>query len=409
MSRIKVSPEEQLAELQIGSEEIIAKEELLNKLSRSYKKQVPLVVKLGADPSRPDIHLGHTVVLNKLKLLQEFGHQVKFIIGDFTALIGDPTGKSKTRPQLSREEVETYAQTYKEQVFKILDPEKTDIVYNSSWLDKLSPMDFIKLLATRTVQQLIARDDFSKRYADQTPIFLHEFVYPVMQAYDSVVLKADIELGGTDQKFNLLLGRELQRHFGQESQCILLTPLLEGLDGVQKMSKSLNNYIGLTDEPSDMFGKVMSISDLHMVKFYELLSRKGSVSIDKIKSALKDESLHPMKAKKDLAEEIVFQYWGADLAKEARDKFEAVFSKRETPSDLSTHMVNADSDGLINLLNLAVELDFCKSKSEARRILKQNGMRIDNQTVNEEKIKLASDTEYVFKQGKLKMIKIKLR
>lgn len=406
MSKITVAPKEQLAQLKLGADEIISEDELLKKLEKSYAKQKPLTVKLGADPSRPDIHIGHAVVLNKLKLLQDFGHQVKFIIGDFTALIGDPTGKSKMRPQLSKDEVDANAQTYKEQVFKILDPDKTDIVYNSHWLNKFTPMDFIRLMASRTVQQLIARDDFSKRYQEQVPIFLHELVYPVMQAYDSYELKADIELGGTDQKFNLLLGREFQRQQGQEPQCIILSPLLEGLDGVQKMSKSLGNYIGLTDEPNDMFGKTMSISDQHMLRFYELLSRKGVEHFKQLKTGLSDQSVHPMDAKKDLAEEIVSHYWGEARAKEAREHFQQVFSKKAIPDDIPAHKISLNQDERINVLNLVVELEFCKSKSEARRILKQNGMKLNNQVIKEENIKLEPARDYIFRQGKLKMVKL---
>lgn len=399
-------PQDQLAEIKRGTDEIISEEDLLAKLTKSYDEQKPLVVKLGADPSRPDIHLGHTVVLNKLKLLQDFGHQVKFLIGDFTAMIGDPTGRSKLRPPLSAEEVAKNAQTYKEQVFKILDESKTDIVYNSHWLNKFNPMDFIKLLANRTVQQILARDDFSKRYKEQTPIFLHEFVYPIMQAYDSVHLKADIELGGTDQKFNLLLGRELQKQAGIRPQSIILSPLLEGLDGVQKMSKSLDNYIGLTDKADDIFGKTMSISDQHMIRFYELLSRKSCQDIEAIKQALKDGSLHPMIAKKDIAQELVAQYWGDEEGKKARTHFESVFSKQETPTDLELHQVELDEAGKVNVLNLAVELKFTKSKSEARRILKQNGMKLDGSLIKDEKIELEKGKEYIFKIGKLKIIKL---
>ncbi|MFK7823015.1 MAG: tyrosine--tRNA ligase [Oligoflexales bacterium] len=406
MSKITVAPKEQLEQLKLGAEEIISEEELLKKLEKSYQNQKPLIIKLGADPSRPDIHIGHAVVLNKLKLLQDFGHEVKFIIGDFTALIGDPTGKSKTRPQLTKEEVDINAKTYKDQVFKILDPDKTDVVYNSNWLNKFSPMDFIRLMSSRTVQQLIARDDFSKRYQEQVPIFLHELVYPVMQAYDSYELNADIELGGTDQKFNLLLGREFQRQQGQEPQCIILSPLLEGLDGVQKMSKSLGNYIGLTDMPNDMFGKTMSISDTHMLRFYELLSRKGGPHLMQLKNGLTAQSIHPMDAKKDLAEEIVSHYWGEEKATEARAHFQQVFSKKAIPDDIPSHKVSLANGESVNVLNLVVELEFCKSKSEARRILKQNGMKLNNVVIKEESIKLEPAKDYIFRQGKLKMVKL---
>lgn len=408
VQKIPVDPETQLKEIAVGVDEIISEEDLLAKLKDSYEKQKPLTVKLGADPSRPDIHLGHTVVINKLKLLQDFGHQVVFIIGDFTARIGDPTGKSKTRPQLTIEEVKENAQTYKDQIFKILNPEKTKVVFNGEWLDQLKPMDFVRLMATKTVQQLIARDDFSKRYQDQTPIFLHEFIYPVLQGYDSVHLKADIEMGGTDQKFNLLLARELQKQQNQRPQSLIIMPLLEGLDGVQKMSKSLDNYISLTDTPKDMFGKTMSISDDHMIRFYELLSRKGAQQIEQLKAGLKDQSIHPMVAKKDLTQEIVSQYWGEEKGKQERQQFESVFSSKKIPDDIASHSIQLNEQGKVNLLELAVELGFTKSKGEARRILKQNGMRIDQKVVSEESVSLNSGGEYVFKQGKLKIVKLKV-
>ena len=406
MSDISVSPEKQLAELKLGADEIIAEDELLKKLIKSYKQQKPLIVKFGADPSRPDIHFGHAVVLNKLKLLQEFGHQIKFIIGDFTALIGDPTGKSKLRPQLTATEVNNNAETYKQQIFKILDPKKTDVVYNSHWLNKFSSMDFIKLLSTRTVQQLLARDDFSKRYSEHVPIFLHELVYPVMQAYDSFELKADIELGGTDQKFNLLLGREFQRQQGQEPQCIMLSPILEGLDGVQKMSKSLDNYISINDTPNDIFGKTMSVSDSLMIRYYELLSQKGLQFVESIKKNLLAQQLHPMDAKKGLAEELVSQVWGEAAAKEARIYFEQVFSKKVLPNDIETHTFKVPVDGNMNVLNLLVDIGFCKSKSEARRLIKQNGVKINQKTLTSEVYQFEKAKEYILKQGKLKIIKL---
>lgn len=399
-----LSPEEQLKELRVGTDAIISEVELLAKLRKSKSTGVPLIAKLGADPSRPDIHLGHTVVLNKLRMFQEFGHRVMFLIGDFTALIGDPTGKNKTRPQLTSEEVTENAESYKTQVFKILDPAKTEIVFNSHWLGALTPIDFVRLTATRTVQQLLARDDFATRYAEQTPIHLHELLYPLLQAYDSVHLKADVELGGTDQRFNLLMGRELQRHFGQEPQCVIMTPLIEGLDGVQKMSKSLDNYIGINESPSEIFGKTMSISDALMVRFYELLSRRGESHVALIKAGLQNESLHPMTAKKDLAEELVGQFWSAAEGREAREQFERRFSKKEVPQDLTVKLVPC---GEVDLLNLAVELGFTKSKGEARRILQQQGMKLDDATVTNHLIHISPGQELVFTQGKLKIVRLR--
>ncbi|MCB9228859.1 MAG: tyrosine--tRNA ligase [Deltaproteobacteria bacterium] len=409
MSRITLSPERQLKELQTGTDEIISPGELLKKLKKSWESQVPLTVKLGADPSCPDLHLGHAVVLNKLRQLQEFGHRICFVIGDFTAMIGDPTGKSKTRPHLSAEEVRQNAETYKQQVFKILDPEKTELLCNSEWLNKLSPADMIRLLASRTLQQIIAREDFARRYQEQSPIHLHELIYPVMQAYDSVVLKADIELGGTDQKFNLLVGREMQRQSGQEPQCLILCPLLEGLDGVQKMSKSLNNYIGLNDQPHDIFGKVMSVSDQHMLRFFELLSRKDTAALATIRQGLGDGTLHPMQVKQDLAQEIVSHYWGSEAAAAARTHFETVFSKRSLPDELTEFQTSPGKDGMINLPELLVSVGFSDSKSAARRIMKQNGLRIDGQTVSSENISRNSGETFVLRQGKLKMIRILVR
>lgn len=406
--KITVSAEEQLAEIKMGTADIISEEELLKKLQRSYKEQKPLRVKLGADPSSPDIHLGHTVVLNKMRAFQEFGHQLIFIIGDFTARIGDPTGKNKTRPPLSAEEVLSFAKTYQDQVFKILDPEKTQVVYNSSWLEKLTPMDMVRLMASRTVQQIMVREDFSKRFANNTPVHLHEFLYPVLQGYDSVHLKADVELGGTDQTFNLLFAREMQRTAGQEAQCVLTTHLLEGLDGVQKMSKSLNNYIGISESPRDIFGKCMSISDELMVRFYKLLSRKGHGYVEDVCLQLDTGTLHPMEAKKNMAQEIVEHYWGAPEAKVARQHFEETFSKGKIPKDLPVHELSLGDDGTVNVIDISIALGFSQTRSDVRRILKQNGLHIDSQTISNEKLKLEKGKEYLFKQGKLKMAKLKV-
>ena len=406
--KISVSPEEQLAEIKLGSSEIIAEDELLSKLRRSYKEQKPLRIKLGADPSSPDIHLGHTVVLNKMRTFQKFGHHVVFIIGDFTARIGDPTGKNKTRPPLSEEQVMSYAKTYQDQVFKILDRDKTEVVYNSHWLDALKPMDIVKLMASRTVQQLIVREDFSKRLEDNVPVHLHELLYPVLTGYDSVYLRSDVELGGTDQKFNLLFAREMQRHAGMEPQCTLTTPLLEGLDGVQKMSKSLNNYIGINEAPRDIFGKTMSISDELMIRFYELLSRKGHQYVKDVKTRLKDGSLHPMEAKKSIAEEIVSHYWGEAEGRAARQHFEDTFSNRKIPTDLPVYELQSQ-DGQINIIDVCMQLGFVQSRSEARRLLKQNGLHLDGTTLSGEVVSVQVGQTCVFKAGKLKMAKLEIK
>lgn len=406
--QITVSAEEQLAEIKVGCAEIIAEDELLAKLKRSYSEQKPLRIKLGADPSSPDIHLGHTVVLNKLRLFQKFGHHIIFIIGDFTARIGDPTGKNKMRPPLSTEQVLSYARTYQDQIFRVLDPKLTEVVYNSHWLDVLTPMDMVRLMASRTVQQITVREDFSKRLEDNVPVHLHELLYPLLQGYDSVHLRADVELGGTDQKFNLLFGREMQRQAGQEAQCTITVPLLEGLDGVQKMSKSLNNYIGISEAPREIFGKCMSISDELMVRFYELLSRKGYTYIEGVKAQLQAGTLHPMQAKKDIAQEIVEHYWGEAEGRAARQHFEETFSNKKVPTDLPVHSVKLDGQGRVNIIDISLELGFSETRSEVRRLLKQNGLHLDGKTVSSEWVTLQAGQECIFKQGKLKMAKLQV-
>lgn len=403
MSRIPVSPEEQLAELKRGAFEIIPEEELLKKLKKSFDQQKPLIVKFGADPSRPDIHLGHTVVLQKLRLLQDFGHEIYFLIGDYTAQIGDPTGKNKTRPILTEEEVKQNAETYKEQVGKILDMEKTHVVFNRDWLGKLSGLDLIQLMAKTTVGAILQRDDFNKRYTNSEAIYLHEFVYPLLQGYDSVHLKADLELGGTDQTFNLMMGRNLQYAFGQEAQCILTMPLIEGTDGVHKMSKSMDNYIALTDTPTNMFGKLMSISDELMKKYYLLLCRKPAVEVDAMLTGLNTGTIHPMEAKKALASEITGYYHGEASGKEEREKFEARFSKKQIPDDIQTV---TRPPGEINLLDLFVELELTKSKSEGRRLIQQKAVKVNFENHFSEILNLEENQEVILKIGKLRMLKL---
>src|SRR5882724_11696483 len=321
--------DEQLAYLRKGTIEIIREAELRAKLERSARTGKPLRIKLGADPTAPDIHLGHTVVIRKLKAFQELGHTVIFLIGDFTGLIGDPSGKSATRPQLSREEINANAETYKRQIFKLLDPEKTEIRFNSEWMDKLGSDGFIRLASHVTVKQILERDDFAKRLAEERPIALHELLYPLTQAYDSVALKADVELGGTDQKFNLLMGRNLQREYEQEAQVCVIMPLLEGTDGVQKMSKSLGNYIGITEPPAEIFGKVMSISDDLMWRYYELLTDKTAVEISRMKVDVGVLALNPRAAKVDLAKLIITDFHSAEAAAAAEEEFDRIFKLRE--------------------------------------------------------------------------------
>ncbi len=403
MSRITISPEQQLKELKRGVFEILPEEELLKKLTKSYEKQKPLVVKFGADPSRPDIHLGHTVVLQKLRLLQDFGHEIYFLIGDYTAQIGDPTGKNKTRPILTAEEVMQNAQTYKEQVGKVLDMSKTHVVFNKDWLGKFSGLDLIQLMAKATVGAILQRDDFNKRYTNSEAIYLHEFVYPILQGYDSVFLKADLELGGTDQTFNLMMGRHLQHAYEQEAQCILTMPLIEGTDGVHKMSKSMDNYIALTDTPTNMFGKLMSISDELMKKYYLLLSRRSAQEVDALIAGITDDTLHPMEAKKILAAEITGYYHGEAAGREEREKFEARFSKKQIPDDIQTII---KVPGSIQLLDLFLELQLIKSKSEGRRLLQQNAVKANFEGHTDETLALGTGQEIILKIGKLRMLKL---
>lgn len=403
MRKITVKPQDQLKELKRGVAEIIPESELLEKLKKSFDKDEPLRIKFGADPSRPDIHLGHTVVLQKLRMLQDFGHEIFFLIGDFTAKIGDPTGKSATRPILTDEEVIENAKTYSEQVGKILDMEKTNIVFNNDWIQELTPIDMIKIMAKVTVSSILDRDDFSKRYKAQEAIYMHEFAYPLMQGYDSVAIKSDLELGGTDQTFNLLMGRHLQKSFEQAPQCILTMPILEGTDGVNKMSKSLDNYISLDDTPTDMFGKLMSISDDLMIRYYELLCRRQASDIEQLTSDIKSGAKHPMDAKKELAAEIVDYYHKDGAGLEERAKFEARFSKNKIPDDI---MTITKPSGELKLLEFLNEIEFVKSNGEARRLFKQNAFKVDGKAFKEESMTLEAGQEYVLKLGKLRMVKV---
>ncbi|MCX5656953.1 MAG: tyrosine--tRNA ligase, partial [Candidatus Omnitrophica bacterium] len=366
--------EQELGLIKRGTIEIISEGELLKRLKSSYEKKVPLRVKAGFDPSAPDLHLGHTVLLRKLKLFQHLGHTVYFLIGDFTARIGDPSGRSLTRKQLSKEEVKKNVRTYERQIFKILDKRKTRIVYNSRWCEKMKFEDVLGLASRYTVARLLERDDFSKRFKEDKPITLLEFLYPLIQGYDSVVLDADIELGGTDQKFNLLVGRGLQRDYGKESQVVITMPLLEGTDGVDKMSKSLNNYIGIEEPARDMFGKIMSIPDSLMPKYYELLT---DLPLEKLKE------LHPRQAKVNLAREIVRQYHGDKEAERAACEFDEVFKEKKLPRDILEFRVasNELKEGKIWIVKLICLLDFSSSRAEARRLIEQGGVTLDGEKV----------------------------
>jgi len=370
--------DEQLGFLRKGTIEIIPESELRAKLEKSARTGKPLRVKLGADPTAPDIHLGHTVVIRKLRAFQELGHTVIFLIGDFTGLIGDPSGKSATRPQLTREEINQNAETYKAQIFKLLDREKTEIRFNSEWMDKIGSDGFIRLASHVTVKQILERDDFAKRLSEERPISLHELLYPLTQAYDSVALEADVELGGTDQKFNLLLGRGLQKEYGQESQIAVITPLLEGTDGVQKMSKSLGNYIGINEPPQEIFGKVMSVSDDLMWRYYELLTDLTLPQIEQLKNAASNGEKNPRDLKVDLAKRIVTDFHSQADADSAEDHFNRVFRLKQVPQEIEQRSV---SFGSWELKQLLVELGLATSKNEARGLIEQGGVYLDGRRV----------------------------
>ena len=383
----------QLEIIKRGAVDVLPEEELLTKL----KKGRPLRIKAGFDPTAPDLHLGHTVLIQKMKQFQDLGHEVIFLIGDFTGMIGDPTGKSETRKQLTQEEVAKNAETYKEQIFKILDPAKTIIEFNHRWMEKMDAVAMIELTAKYTVARMLEREDFKQRYQKQQAISLHEFLYPLIQGYDSVVLKADVELGGTDQRFNLLMGRELQREYGQEAQVVLTMPLLEGLDGVHKMSKSLGNYIGITDTPEDMFGKVMSISDELMWRYYELLSDKALNEIHSLKSQVANGTLHPMAAKKSLGTELVTRFHGAAGAEVARNYFETRFQKKTTPNDIRQRFSAPEP---IWICRLIVDLKFAKSTSDARRLIAQGAVRVDGQIISDVNFQFHDSSHQILEVGK---------
>lgn len=374
--------DEQIEYLGKGTAEIIRVEELRAKLERSEKTGKPLRVKLGVDPTAPDIHLGHTVVIRKLKAFQDLGHTVIFLIGDFTGMIGDPSGKSATRPQLTRDEIAANAETYKQQVFKLLDPEKTVIDFNSRWMNQLGADGFVRLASHVTVRQILERDDFARRLEDERPVALHELLYPLTQAYDSVALEADVELGGTDQKFNLLMGRSLQREYGQDSQVAVITPLLEGTDGVQKMSKSLGNAIGINEPPQEIFGKVMSISDELMWRYYELLTDLKVSEIDVLRLKAKLGEQNPRDIKVELARRIVADFHSRSAADDAQEEFDRIFKRKEMPTQFDPWAVPYGRYKLIDLLvatNLLSGSNFVESKREARRLIEQGGIRINQE------------------------------
>lgn len=389
--------DEQIAIIKRGAEEILVEAELIEKL----KLGRPLIIKAGFDPTAPDLHLGHTVLINKLKQLQDLGHEIHFLIGDFTAMIGDPTGKSATRPPLSTEEITENARTYQEQVFKILDPVKTKVVFNSTWFNAVTAADMIKLAASSTVARMLERNDFEDRYRSGAPIALHEFLYPLVQGYDSVVMNADMELGGTDQKFNLLMGRQLQQHFGKKPQVTLTMPILEGLDGVQKMSKSLNNYIGIKDAPNDMFGKIMSVSDVLMWRYYELLSFETLETIAQYKQAV-DQGENPRNIKVKLAMELVARFHSAEAAQAALQDFETRFSKNAIPDEMPEFVFN----GELPLANLLQQAGLVTTTSEAHRMVQQGGVKLNGEKIEDSKMIITACEQQVFQVGKRKFARI---
>ena len=401
--------DQQIAYLSKGAAEIINRSELRRKLEKSQATGQPLTVKVGFDPTAPDLHLGHTVLIRKMKHFQDLGHRVYFVVGDFTGLIGDPTGHNKTRPPLSTDQILENAETYKQQVFKILDSEKTVVEFNSRWLGRLSSQDWIKLCAKYTVARMLERDDFSKRIAAQRPISIHELLYPLAQAYDSVFVKADFELGGTDQKFNLLVGRDIQREYGQEPQVLMMTPILEGLDGVEKMSKSLGNTVGIDEAPEQIYGKLMSISDTLMWRYYELLTDIPLDAIDKLKSSVVAGDRHPMQVKQELAARIVTDLHSEAAARKARRHFVQVVQKQMNPDRMPSFQLSSGEVGLA-VADLLVQIRLAGSKSEARRLIKQGGVSINGSKVDDLTAKLQSrEDEFVVKVGKRKFARVSLK
>ena len=386
-----------------GAEEVILEEDLRRKLARGK----PLRVKAGFDPTAPDLHLGHTVLLNKMRQFQDLGHHVMFLIGDFTGMIGDPSGRNATRPPLTPEQIAANAETYKAQVFKVLDADKTEILFNSTWCSQLGAAGMVKLAAKHTVARMLERDDFAKRFAEQRPISIHEFLYPLMQGYDSVAMKADVELGGTDQKFNLLVGRELQKDYGQEPQVIITMPLLEGLDGVNKMSKSLGNYVGINESPDEMFGKLMSVSDELMWRYLELLSFEPMGVIAVWKRAV-EEGANPRDTKVRLAQEIVARFHDRAAAQRALEEFESRFRHGGVPADLPEQVLDATPDGL-SVVQLLKMTGLCPSASDAQRMVEQGGVKMDGQKVEDKALRLKPGATHVLQVGKRKFAKVAIR
>ena len=398
--------QEQMAIIRRGAVDLFSEAELAAKLARALETGLPLRIKAGFDPTAPDLHLGHTVLLQKMRQFQELGHEVIFLIGDFTGLIGDPTGKSETRKPLTPEAVAANAKTYKAQVFRILDPQTTRVMFNNDWMGTLSAADLIQLASHHTVARMLERDDFAKRYRDGRPIAIHEFLYPLVQGYDSVALKADVELGGTDQTFNLLVGRELQRAYGQAPQCVLTMPLLEGLDGVEKMSKSLGNAIGILDSAGEIFGKTLSVSDPLMWRYYELLSDHSLADIAQIKAEVDAGRTHPMAAKKALAQELAARFHGPEAATRAHTEFDAVFRKKENPENIPEITVNAN--GTMGLAAIMRGGSLVKSNSEGMRLIRQGAVAVDGERITDDRMVLKTGARYLFRVGKRRFAYITL-
>ncbi|RJX35090.1 MAG: tyrosine--tRNA ligase [Desulfurivibrio sp.] len=402
---MKWTIEEQVALIERGAVDVISREDLIKKLKKSRETGVPLRVKAGFDPTAPDLHLGHTVLIQKLKHFQDLGHDVLFLIGDFTGMIGDPTGKSETRKPLTREDVARNAETYKEQIFKILDPAKTTVMFNSEWLGQLSSHDFIRLASQLTVARMLEREDFRERFDNQRPISIHEFLYPLIQGYDSVAMRADVELGGTDQLFNVLMGRDLQRTWGQEPQVVITMPLLEGLDGVNKMSKSLGNYIGITDTADDIYGKILSISDELMFRYYNLLSDLASETIAALKNDMQNGRIHPKDVKKKLARELTARFYDEEAARKAEENFERIFKKHDLPEDIPSVEV-AIAEETVWLPRLLTVAGLVSGTGEARRLIMQNAVSLDNEKIDDVEYQVKAAGELLLKVGKRKFCKV---
>ena len=403
---MKQTIEEQVDLISRGAVDVISKEDLVEKLKKSEQSGVPLKIKAGFDPTAPDLHLGHTVLIQKLKHFQDLGHEINFLIGDFTGMIGDPTGKSETRKPLTVEDVAKNAETYKEQVFKILDPDKTKVVFNSAWLNDLSSHDFIRLASRLTVARMLEREDFKVRFQNERPISIHEFLYPLIQGYDSVAMHADVELGGTDQRFNLLMGRDLQRAWGQEPQVVITMPLLEGLDGVNKMSKSLGNYIGITETADNIYGKTLSITDTLMFRYYELLSDLSTSEVAALQHEMEDGKVHPKAVKQQLARELTVRFHGREAAIKAEENFERVFKKHDLPDDIPEKVVSTE-ESEIWLPRLLVDTGMVKGTGEARRMIKQNAVSVDGEKITDVDYNVKASGEVLLKVGKRRFCKVK--